>query len=264
LYRLNPAAADAFSIGSIPVGSIRALAFKGHDTLYAGTTNGRLYRIVPDTWDTAFVGTAAGIVYSGLAFHPQTGELWASVRPSFANRDKIYKVNITTGQVTEIGATGDGAATPSIAFSPSGVLYGLKGVNNQTNTLITISTSNGAGDTVGLTGVSGLLSIAMRGDSIVTAVHEDVEVPAKYQLDQNYPNPFNPSTSVQYQLPVRNYVTLKIYNLLGQEVETLVDGFEDAGFKSVQWNATGVASGVYMYKLTAGSFSETKKLVVLK
>ena len=90
------------------------------------------------------------------------------------------------------------------------------------------------------------------------------ELPARFALDQNYPNPFNPLTVIRYQLPVGGKVTLKVYNLLGQEVQTLVDEIQDAGFKSVEWDASGAPSGVYYYRINAGSFSQVRKMLLVK
>lgn len=78
------------------------------------------------------------------------------------------------------------------------------------------------------------------------------------------PNPFNPKTVIRYQLPVNSRVMLKIYDLLGQEIETLIDEFQDAGHKSVEWSTVNMPSGVYLYRLVAGSFSETKKVILLR
>ena len=100
---------------------------------------------------------------------------------------------------------------------------------------------------------------------VVTGVGENRNaLPTVFNLEQNYPNPFNPSTVISYQLPVNSNVSLKIYDLLGREIATLVNEEQSAGWKEVKWNATGVASGIYFYKLTAGSFVETKKMLMLK
>jgi len=90
------------------------------------------------------------------------------------------------------------------------------------------------------------------------------KIPDQFGLNQNYPNPFNPTTVVSYQLPLTSYVTLKVYNMLGQEMTTLVNGMQDAGYKSVTWNAANVPSGIYFYRLQAGTFTETKKLLLLR
>ena len=85
-----------------------------------------------------------------------------------------------------------------------------------------------------------------------------------YNLCQNYPNPFNPTTNIEYNIPKSTYVNLEVYNILGKNVATLVDKFQQAGKKSVEFNASKLPSGVYFYRLQAGSFIETKKLILLK
>jgi hypothetical protein len=93
-------------------------------------------------------------------------------------------------------------------------------------------------------------------------------VPSAFELDQNYPNPFNPSTRIQYSLAKATQVSLKIYNMLGNEVGTLVNDYQEAGTYAVQFGAVqgtlGIPSGVYFYRLEAGSFISTKKLTLLK
>jgi hypothetical protein len=89
-------------------------------------------------------------------------------------------------------------------------------------------------------------------------------VPEEVSLNQNYPNPFNPSTTISYQLPTQSHVTLKVFDVLGREVATLVNGVEEPGYKSVTFDATKMSSGLYFYRLTAGSYVDTKKLLLLK
>jgi hypothetical protein len=102
---------------------------------------------------------------------------------------------------------------------------------------------------------------------VVTGVDKGL-VPIRFALEQNYPNPFNPSTTIKYQLPQVSRVTLKIYNTIGQEVASLVDGVQDGGYRWVVWNAQNIASGVYFYRITATSghnvFTSVKKMIVLK
>jgi hypothetical protein len=104
------------------------------------------------------------------------------------------------------------------------------------------------------------------GHEIVTGVEDrhSVALPTGFSLSQNYPNPFNPVTTIRYEIPKASYVTLKVYNVLGQAVAALVDETQEAGKKSVKWNATRFASGIYFCQLRAGNFIDTKKLLLVK
>jgi len=97
-----------------------------------------------------------------------------------------------------------------------------------------------------------------------TAVDQQVELPKEYELNQNYPNPFNPTTTIQFALPNSEYVSLKVYDLLGHEVETLVARFKSAGVYSIQFNASQLSSGMYMYVLKTEHIHFTKNLVLIK
>ncbi len=88
--------------------------------------------------------------------------------------------------------------------------------------------------------------------------------PGTFSLGQNFPNPFNPSTTISYAIPTRSHVTLSVYNTLGQKVAELVNGEKEAGTYKVTFDASGLASGVYLYRMETGSFVQTKKLVVVK
>ena len=88
--------------------------------------------------------------------------------------------------------------------------------------------------------------------------------PKEFKLEQNFPNPFNPTTTIQYQLPAEARVTLKVYDILGSEVATLVNEVQEAGYKEVQFNGSNYASGMYIYRLTSGNFSSIKKMMLVK
>jgi hypothetical protein len=89
-------------------------------------------------------------------------------------------------------------------------------------------------------------------------------VPRDYDLAQNFPNPFNPSTVIGYALPVKSHVLLTVHNLLGQVVATIVNGDQDAGFHQIRFDAVGLASGVYLYRIEAGKFVQTRKLTLIR
>jgi hypothetical protein len=103
----------------------------------------------------------------------------------------------------------------------------------------------------------------LKNNTVVTEV-EDIAQPFNYGLEQNYPNPFNPSTTIEYSIPQSGLVTLKVFNVLGKEVATLVNAQNDAGNHKVEFDASGLNSGVYFYKIESGSFAETKKMILLK
>lgn len=120
--------------------------------------------------------------------------------------------------------------------------------------------------------ISGSILLEDKNQTVLYLKHtnstEKPETPLIYALSQNYPNPFNPKTIIKYQLPFSSYTTLKIYDVLGREVATLVDEIQDAGYKSVEFDVSSVtgelSSGVYFYRLVAGNFSDIKKLLILK
>ena len=123
-------------------------------------------------------------------------------------------------------------------------------------------------DRIYLQGIDAELEYAVRElDNIVIATgikNGNNQVPGCYSLSQNYPNPFNPTTSISYQIPVAGNVTLKIYDLLGREVATLVNEQKHIGSYEVKFNGRNLSSGMYLYQLRSGSFVETKKLILIK
>jgi hypothetical protein len=97
-----------------------------------------------------------------------------------------------------------------------------------------------------------------------TGVDGDANIAVKFSLSQNYPNPFNPVTNLQFSIANSQLTVLKVYDVLGREVATLVNEQKLPGTYAVQFNANNLASGVYFYRLQAGQFSDTKKLLILR
>ena len=100
--------------------------------------------------------------------------------------------------------------------------------------------------------------------TLATPIESQSSAPSETALRQNYPNPFNPTTAINYELAAATHVTLKVYDVLGQEVETLVESPQSAGSYSVTWNAAGRSSGIYLFRLTTGEYSSTRRMVLLK
>jgi hypothetical protein len=113
-------------------------------------------------------------------------------------------------------------------------------------------------------GTSGWSSVnSFRTEQFVAVERED-GVPKEYALSQNYPNPFNPTTTIQFALPKEGRVSVKVYDVLGREEATLVDEEMPPGSYRVIWNAASAASGVYFYRIVAGSFAATKRMVLVR
>jgi hypothetical protein len=104
----------------------------------------------------------------------------------------------------------------------------------------------------------------MPQENPVSVKNRHSSLPGKFELGQNYPNPFNPTTTISFTLPSKSFVSLKIFDALGREVSTLISEEMPAGTYTRQWNAGRLASGMYFYRLQAETFSETRKLVLLR
>lgn len=102
------------------------------------------------------------------------------------------------------------------------------------------------------------------GDTIITDVNDEIKMPMEFSLSQNYPNPFNPTTKIIWQSPISGWQTLKVYDVLGNEVITLVDEYRNAGIYDIDFNASRLSSGVYFYQLKTDKFLAAKKMILLK
>jgi hypothetical protein len=110
-------------------------------------------------------------------------------------------------------------------------------------------------------------SISMEGGSLLNPVSvesREQALPEAFFVDQNYPNPFNPSTTLRFGLPAASQVTVKVFNMLGQEIATLFDGRKEAGVHDLQFDAAGLSSGVYLYRIEAGDAVHIQRMVLAR
>ena len=108
------------------------------------------------------------------------------------------------------------------------------------------------------------MKLTMQYGKVVGVEDNRIELPREFSLSQNYPNPFNPSTIIRYGLPRNSPVKLEIFNSLGQRVAVLIEGMMEAGYHEVTFEGGRLASGVYLYRLQAGDFVQTRKLLLLR
>jgi L-ascorbate metabolism protein UlaG (beta-lactamase superfamily) len=175
-------------------------------------------------------------------------------RTSAASEDALYQIWLNDELVDAI----------HVDLNPgSGDWVHLKSVHAQAGNEFIVRVENDKAAPVGSVLFSDAIKFVYRGESNRFTNNELILV-NEYHLYQNYPNPFNPITKINYELPITNYVNLSIFNLLGELVTTLVDEKQNAGYHQVVWDATGMASGVYYYKIEAGEFVDVKKMVLLR
>ena len=137
--------------------------------------------------------------------------------------------------------------------------------NNRTSSNPFTLTAPGPGNYTVNAGYAGPLRWDSASVSItVTDVGENPSNPEEFRLYDNYPNPFNPSTTFKYSLPEASFTSLKIYDAIGNEVAVVVDEIKSAGTHQIEFDASGLSSGIYYYTLQAGSFIETRKMVLLR
>ncbi len=230
------------------------------DTLTLSTSITGIQICVSPNSDSGFTSIAGLLHGSSSSFTTQA----ATVIPGVA----VYAVSSTSGQIVAYDIV-ESDGTFSIENLPPDT-YTL--VGDKEGYTSTASASIGVDETnFAVTNAS----LSLTPDVVTAVTNPPRAIPSVYRLDQNYPNPFNPTTTIGYALPENSHVTLEVYNVLGQRVMTLENGLQNAGYKTVQLNASaadgGLPSGIYFYRLQATStlkpgntFTMVRKLVLLK
>jgi hypothetical protein len=276
LLRVNPLAGDAYKLYTLDLANLQGIAFDTTATLYAVKKSGEIYTV--DLTDGSYTQVAStGVSIASIAFDPTNNDLYASALVIVgANKDRLYKIDLSAGTADVVGNTGFGVVTNAIEFDNLGNLYGTKGSATTPNDFFQIDKSTAVGTVIGSLNAQEITGLAF-ARSGVTGVKDpgnSSNLPTDYSLKQNYPNPFNPSTRIEYTLPVSAGVKVVIYNLLGEIVNVLVDRQQNAGSHTVTWNSEDihgnkVGSGVYFYELKANGsngsgFTQIRKMILLK
>ena len=267
-FRLSSDGVNMQQMSVTNTANLKGLAIYNDSMAYTGAFSGAIYTVNMNSGVLTQIGTnGSGQRPGGLAINPVNGTLWMSLRNTGTGgtQDNIYKVDRTTGLSTLVGKANVGIGIVDIVFDKNGKLYGLSGTATTNNQLVVIDTTTGAAKVVGDLGKADIQSIALDPDAVAGVAEKfNGSIPTEFMLAQNFPNPFNPTTTVQFSIPVMSNVLLKVYDVIGREVATLAEGNHAAGVYSVQFDATSYSSGVYYYKLTAGSYSNIKKMLILK
>lgn len=177
---------------------------------------------------------------------------------------EIFDVRFASQRYMEI-VPGDRKTVSEFPITTQGVVYPLR-VSWQLSENSGVKYEFLAGNQLQALGSNGSMVLANGAAGLRLKAEPTgmTALPKDFALEQNYPNPFNPVTIVNIQLPFDSYVNMKVYNVLGQEVATLVSGMQEAGYRSVSFDGSNLPSGVYFYRMTAGNFSAMKKMLLLK
>jgi hypothetical protein len=240
-------------------GGVEALAVVGNEVYVGGyftsaggvrANNVARFNTQTNTWSTLGTGSSNGVdsVVNALAVvgnEVVVGGLFTSAGGVSANR--VARFNTQTNTWSTLG-TGSQNGVNGLG------VFALAVVGNEVYV---------GGAFISAGGVSAIC--VARWNSGTSRVEQlSPTAPKTFLLEQNYPNPFNPSTTIRYQLPVASEVKLEVYDVLGKKIATLVNERQSAGSYQVVWNASGLSSGTYFYRLQAGTFTQTKKMILVK
>ena len=282
VFKTTNSAGSWTSISSGISGTIREMAIsKSNASIMYATVGAAVYKSTDAgyTWGSVTVGLPNRTITS-VYVHPDSPNV-AILTFSGFGAGKVYRT--ANGGTSWVNISGDLPDTPindvliyypgtSTSTYLAATDIGVFITNNYGTTWTELA--DGLPNTVAMhldyNASSGKIRIGTHGrgvyeTSLVTGVIDySSEVPGSFKLLQNFPNPFNPSTNVRYAIPQSGPVQLKVFDVLGKEIATLVEENQSAGTYTVAWNAGNLASGIYYYQLRAGSFSQTRKMMLVK
>lgn len=230
------------------------------------------------------MNTRTTALFANTAYKKLTNGTWISKKPTFAKTDVLFTTQLAKLRSYAIACVDTSYGTPLASWRQANNAEATNFIYADFPIPIDLSYTDADLLTAGLGGfplgdlswfTSQLATWKAQRTAEMTAIQGKVdgttgvsttqpEIPQAFQLQQNYPNPFNPSTVISYSIAKAGNVTLKVYNMLGQEVATLVNGFQAANSYSVNFDASGLSSGVYLYELQTGSNSTIKKMTLMK
>jgi len=237
--------------------------FRSIDRGYNWEAFNMAYQGYPAGW-IAFSSSTFGVAISNpngwVSITTDGGENWAII--DTVSNFIPWAVRNAMGYTNFFIAVGEDAAGTngkSYSTNESGILWTALSAPSQ-SILLDISVTPEKAWTVGYNGT------ILRLDPIPTLIEEEFlsSVPSDYRLSQNYPNPFNPSTKIKYSIPQSSTVLIKVFDILGNEIKTLVNEEKQAATYEITWSAENLPSGVYFYQLKAGDFIQTRKMILMK
>jgi hypothetical protein len=241
--------------------------------VYGNVENNGLIRDEPTQGENFALYVMGNIINEGYFDNYRTYQLFY---PN-SNSHSVSYFNNSSSNWTFSGSTISGSGAPAFSIISGG---GVQTITPNQSYDLSVQFTPNSGDSTAIlnidcTEIGTLNNIFLIGHNYNSTVEVENEnnylIPTKFKLFQNYPNPFNPSTIISYQLPVSSDVTLKIYDILGNEIATLVDEFKPAGIYNVQFtmnnlpaSSQGLSSGIYFYRLQVEDFIQSKKMILLK
>jgi hypothetical protein len=182
---------------------------------------------------------------------PANGSSGSTLAPlvwNIAPSAATYRVQVATDSLFAAIVVDDSTVTDTTRA--------LSGLTPDVRYFWRVNAKNGGGTTLWSTGWSFTLT--------TTGVSGTTNLPAEFSLSQNYPNPFNPNTVIRYGLPRASHVNVAVFNVLGQQIAVLDEGYREAGYHDVTFSGKNLASGVYLYRIVAGEYVQTRKFILMK